>query len=66
MSSRHPICDPAPDPVDVMRRLQEIARSHPALAADLDRANTLIGKQAAALIDVQRVLLASRLVERMT
>lgn len=53
----------APDPVETQQELQEIARAHPDLADTLTRAVRLIARQSAALVDVQRVLKASRLVE---
>lgn len=59
------VCTPCPDPTDVLRELQEIARSHPALVAKLDRASVLISRQSAFIIDNYRALIATRLVEHL-
>lgn len=54
-----------PDAIEAMEQLQEMARSHPDLAPKLQGICALIAKQQAAIIDIQRVLLASHLVEHM-
>lgn len=57
------VCDLPPDPVEVHRRLQEIALTHPDLADDMKRAVSLLSKQSAFTIDIYRTLVGSRLVE---
>lgn len=59
-ASRRAICDLPPDPVEVQRRLQEIARDHPEIADDLKRAVLLISKQSAFVTDIQQTLVGYR------
>lgn len=55
-----------PDPVEVMRELQQLATAHPDLAPALNRAVFLISRQSAFTIDIYRTLIGSRLVEHLT
>ena len=64
--SRKEVRRPAPDPVEVMRELQQIATAHPDLEPALQRAVFLISRQSAFVIDIYRTLIGSRLVEHLT
>ena len=64
--SRRSVCEQPPCPIEVMRELQQLARTHPEAARVLDRASDLIARQNATIIDVYRCLLGSRLLENLT
>lgn len=61
--SRQVVRQPVPDPIEVMRELQQIATAHPELEPQLKRAADLIARQSAFVLDIYRDLLGSRLVE---
>ena len=64
--SRRSVCEQPPCPIEVMRELQQLARTHPEAARVLDRASDLIARQNATIIDVYRCLLGSSLLENLT
>ncbi len=61
--SREVVRKPVPDPIEVMRKLQQLAIAHPELEPALREASDLIASQSAFAIDIYRTLVGSRLVE---
>ena len=61
--SREVVRKPVPDPIEVMRKLQQLANAHPEFEPTLREASDLIARQSAFTIDIYRDLIGSRLVE---
>lgn len=64
-ASKRAVCEPAPCPSEVMRKLQAIAVAQPELSETMREANMLISRQSAFVSETYRALIGSRMLEHL-